>query len=144
VTFTMTGLVGESRDEYPQLVTTGCVAARPGATPLACDADSNALRLPARSSWGSVLLVGIAGAIGFGLLAVRHWPRRTRQPIRPVRPLPRRFPRQRSPRPVYVPSREAAPAAVVFAGGPHWSSGEHARSPPSGGSKSRSGVRSGR
>lgn len=132
-TFTMTGRIGQSQDEYPQVVTTGCVTAKPGGPPLACDSDTDALQLPARSSLGSVLLLGIAGAIGVVVLAVRHWPRRARQPVRPLPRLPRRpFRRARSPRPVYVASRDTLPMPVVLSASGRWSSTDPARGPPAG------------
>lgn len=140
-TFSMTGRVGESRGSYPEVVTTGCVSSRPGAAPLACDSDSDALLLPDRSPLGSVLLFGIGGTIGVGVLVVRHWPRRERQPVRPL-PLPQRRPfrRRRSPRPVYVGSRDTVPVPMAFVGGSSWSSTNPARGPPALPSERRPGV----
>jgi uncharacterized repeat protein (TIGR01451 family) len=66
----LTALVGSSRNSYPRLVTTGCVAASAAVPPAVCGSDVNALRLPPRSHMGSWLLLFFLlslAAIGAGL-----------------------------------------------------------------------------
>jgi uncharacterized repeat protein (TIGR01451 family) len=70
VAVSLTARVGSSRNDYPRLVTTGCVGSSGAATPSVCSSDVNALRLPPRSNAGSWLLGGfllLLAAIGAGL-----------------------------------------------------------------------------
>jgi uncharacterized repeat protein (TIGR01451 family) len=70
VTVAMTARVGRTHNNYPRLVTTGCVAPDGTTEPAVCGSDVNALRLPARSPLGALLFGGFVlalAAIGTGL-----------------------------------------------------------------------------
>ncbi|WP_460517613.1 hypothetical protein [Flindersiella endophytica] len=90
VTVAMTARVGRTHNNYPRLVTTGCVAPDGTTEPAVCGSDVNALRTPARSPLGSVLFgafVLMLAAIGTGLwLWLRREPakRPARARTRPV------------------------------------------------------------
>jgi uncharacterized repeat protein (TIGR01451 family) len=70
VTVAMTARVGSTHNNYPRLVTTGCVAPDSTTEPTVCGSDVNALSLPARSPLGTLLFGGfvlLLAAIGTGL-----------------------------------------------------------------------------
>jgi uncharacterized repeat protein (TIGR01451 family) len=84
VTVAMTARVGLTHNNYPRLVTTGCVAPDGTTEAAVCGSDVNALRTPARSPLGSLLFSGfvlLLAAIGAGLWM---WLRRepAKQPVR--------------------------------------------------------------
>lgn len=131
--------------EYPKVVTTGCVGASTSGRPVACDTDTDALRVPARSPTGSAVLFGIGLAIVVVVLGFRARPRREPRPVRPV-PVRRPYRRRRA----LVPAmREESPewSSDVFAPTSsvrrvRWLNVDPARGPPAGGTSRRSPVRS--
>lgn len=93
--FTTTGRVVEPRSGYDRLTTTSCLGVE-GRPHLACASDTDALVLPSRSSFGSLLLalgvVGLVAAALLGILALATGAFGPREPERSRRRTRRRLP----------------------------------------------------